>query len=144
MTQDEAKKLVTKHGGMRKAAAAIGMAESTFRDRVHGRIKKGRGTKVAKSACCTTSASIKNKKSLADFRRTYDKSYIVPNKVRAGLAALGSSWEYEVEFAKSIAVSLGDLGMFREPFADHIVQVKEGRRIWAGTKALARQMREMI
>lgn len=144
MTQDEAKKLVSKHGSIRKAAAAIGMAESTLRYRLHGKIKKAMETKVAKSAACTVSTTIKNKKSLADFRKAYDKSYIVPTKVRAGLAALGSSWEYEVEFAKSIAVSLGDLGMFRDAFADHIVQVKEGRRIWAGTKAIAQQMREMI
>lgn len=142
MTQDEANKLVVKAGSIRQAAAAAGMAYSTFRDVYHNRSRVGE-RKSHKPAEATQPAH-KRKKSLSDFRSAYDKSYIVPKKVRAGLSALGSSWEYEVDFAKSITVSLGDLGMFRDEFADHIVQVKEGRRIWAGTKALAQQMREMI
>ena len=83
-------------------------------------------------------------RSLSEFRQTYDKSAIVPAKVKAALKAIGSGWEYEVQFAKLAGVSLVDLATFRDQFSDHIVVVERTKRAWAGTVATANAMREML
>jgi hypothetical protein len=133
MTQDEAKALVEKHGNKKAAAMAIGMSESAF-----GRLVRGQ----AKS---TGSASAqKTGKSLADFRQQYDKDFIIPTRVKAALKELGGGWEYEVQFAKVAGVSLADLGNYRDQFIDHVVTLKESRRVWAGTVQMAETMRGMI
>lgn len=84
-------------------------------------------------------------KTLADFRAQHDKDYIVPQKVRDALKALGDGWENEVDFLRLAKVSTTDLAMYRDQFADHWVVVdRNGKRVWAGTKALADKMRSMI
>jgi hypothetical protein len=138
LTQKEAKAMVEEHGSIRGAARAFGKAESTFRGWLNGTGKRGSAAKVV-----PVKPGAK-KKTLADFRSTYDKSYVVPKKIKAALSDMGASWEYEVDFAKQAGVSLSDIGMFRDQFNEHIVQVKEGRRMWAGTKSMANQMREMV
>jgi hypothetical protein len=85
--------------------------------------------------------------SVEEFRRTYDKSYIVPLKVREALAKLGNGWMRELEFAKLAGVSANDLAAHRAEFEDHIVTLNgndRGRRAWAGTKALASKLRTML
>lgn len=91
------------------------------------------------------------KKSIADFRAAHDKSFIVPNKIKAGLDALGpDGWEYELQFVKDIGVSVIDFSRFREQFEEFCVSVGVGtgtakaKRIWAGSKALASKMRAMV
>lgn len=85
------------------------------------------------------------RKTLADFRATYDKSTIVPAKIKAGIKALTKhGWEYEVQFAKEIGVSLADLANFRELFTDYFILLREGRRVWVGSVETAKQMKEMI
>lgn len=83
-------------------------------------------------------------KSLKEFRETYDKSTIVPQKIRNGLRMLGQGWEYEVQFAKMAGVSLADLGMFRDQFSEYVIPLRESRRAWAGTLGVAKAMREML
>lgn len=87
-------------------------------------------------------------KNLADFRAVHDKSFVVPNKIRAGLELLGKDgWDYEPEFIKLCGVSVIDFARFREEFADFYVSVggsKSSKRAWAGTKATADKMRGMI
>jgi hypothetical protein len=131
MTHDEAKALVAKHGSETKAARAAGVARKTL----HKALAKGDGTPAPKVG-----------RKLADFRATFDKAFIVPQKIKAALAALGkAAWEYEVDFAKLAGVSLADLGRFRDQFADYVVTVnRESRRAWAGSTATARAMREML
>jgi hypothetical protein len=83
-------------------------------------------------------------KDLAAFRAAHDKSFIVPQKVRAGLAKLGDSWAYEVDFIKLCELSTTDLATYRDQFTDFFVEVragKQGKRVWAGTKAFASKMR---
>lgn len=91
------------------------------------------------------------KKSLADFKAAHDKSFIVPAKIKAGLEKLGADgWEYEIEFAKLAGVANHEISRFREQFADFIVLVKSSKssgyekKVWAGSKALAAKMREMV
>lgn len=87
-------------------------------------------------------------KSLADFRAVHDKSFVVPNKIKAGLEKLGNDgWEYEADFIKLCGLNINDFGRFRDQFGDNIVAFKQDgrdRRIIAGSKALAAKMREML
>jgi hypothetical protein len=87
----------------------------------------------------------KKARTLADFRNTYDKATIVPAKVKVALKILGASgWEYESQFHKLAGVSLMDLALFREEFAEHIVNLKDNKRAWAGSAKTAKMMREML
>lgn len=89
----------------------------------------------------------KSGKSLSDFRAAHDKNFIVPGKIKAGLEKLGpEGWEYEVEFIRTCGLSTTDFAAFRDQFEDFSVNVggRNPKRVWAGSKALADKMREMI
>jgi hypothetical protein len=138
MTKGDAEALVKKHGSVTKAARAAGMARSSFRRRLSGDATQA---PVARAAAAPNKAG----KSIADFRATYDKDFIIPQRIRAGIKALGAAWEYEVAFAKMAGVSLNDLGNYREQFADYVVTLKrDGKRAWAGTASMAKAMRGMV
>lgn len=102
----------------------------------------------AKKAAKKTVVKATTKKSLADFRAVYDKNTIIPQKIREGLAALGNDgWENELDFIKLCGVSTIDFGRFREEFAEFYVTIggaRANKRVWAGSKALAGKMREML
>lgn len=86
-------------------------------------------------------------KSLAEFSAAYNKDEIVPKKIRDGLKQLGNGWEYELDFMRRCSISQTDMGRFRPEFEDDFVVNTGGKnpkRVWAGTKELADQMREMI
>jgi hypothetical protein len=134
MNRQEALKAVAKYGSGNKAAAALGVSRSTFQ------LALKRDGKTATIVAAKTAG-----KSLAAFRAAYDKATIVPAKVKIGLGLLGSQgWEYEVAFAKMCGVSLSDLGIFRDHFADYIVILRDHRRAWAGSKKTAQTMKEML
>ena len=126
MTEQEA---VKKYGTITAAAKALGIAQSTLSDRLK-RASQPKGDATGRS--------------LSEFRATHDKSYIVPKKIRDGLAKLGEGWEYEMNFAKIAGISLSDLAAFRSLFEEHMVVVDRTRRAWAGTKATAAKMRAMV
>lgn len=81
-----------------------------------------------------------------EFKSLYDKNYIVPTRIKAGLEKLGPSWAYELEFAKLAGVSSSDLAAFREQFEKFVVVADRhhSKRVWAGTTALAARLREMV
>lgn len=81
-----------------------------------------------------------------EFRAAYDKSFIVPNKIRSGLASLGESWEPEAEFIRRCGLCTTDFARYRDEFMDHVVEVpgKQAKRVWAGTKAYANKLRDTI
>jgi hypothetical protein len=82
---------------------------------------------------------------VSDFRAEYDKSYIIPKKIKDTLKRLGGGgWAYEVEFAREAGVSLSDLGNYREQFMANIVPLRDSRRAWAGSEATAKQLRGML
>lgn len=85
-------------------------------------------------------------KSLQDFRAEHDKSFIVPKRIREAITKLGDGWLYEVEFLRLAGLSTTDLAAYREEFLEYTINVggKTPRRIWAGTKALAQKMRDLI
>lgn len=85
-------------------------------------------------------------RNLEDFRAAHDKSFIVPKRIKEGLAKLGDSWEYEVEFIKRCQLSTTDFAAHREPFKEFYVETGGGspKRVWAGTKAFAAKLREHL
>lgn len=89
-----------------------------------------------------------SKKSLADFKAAHDKSFIVPTKIKSGLEKLGADgWEYEADFIKIAGVSSNDIAKYRDAFSDQVLLIKQDgreRRVWAGSKAIATKMREML
>ncbi len=139
MTKEETLAAVKKHGGIRAAAKALGVSYSTFQAHV-SKLNGGEAHAV------TPASSPSGKgKTLADFKATYDKSFIVPNKIKDALKELGSGWAYEMDFAKLAGVSVMDIGRVRDQFAEHIVVLnRESKRAWAGTKATAKAMRNML
>jgi hypothetical protein len=136
---------LAKHGGNQRAAAqALGIARSTFQQRLKQR-PGSKGAAHAADVAKSKDASKKLGRSLADFRSEHDKDYIVPKKIRDALDQLGNSWEYESNFSRIAGVSLGDLGNYRDEFSDYIVVVsRAGKRAWAGRAELAKKMREMV
>jgi hypothetical protein len=139
MTRDEAAAAVAKHGGQRKAAAALGVGRRTIRTALAG----GKNP-IPAPAKPAPAAHVKGVRSLAEFKQTYDQETIVPTRVNAALKELGAGWLYEVEFAKLANVTTTQLSMFRDRYAEHIVSVRDSRRIWVGRKATADEMRRMI
>lgn len=85
-------------------------------------------------------------RTLQDFRAEHDKSFIIPARIREALKKLGAGWEYEVGFLRLASLSTTDLAAYRDEFADYVVLVggRNPKRIWAGTKELAAQMRQMV
>lgn len=132
LTKEEAQAEVKKHGNIAAAARAHKVARSTFQHWV-------KGIKDPERARRPTAG-----KSLADFRATHDKAFIIPARIKEGLKQLGDGWEYETGFAKMAGVSLLDLGHFRDQFSEFVVVVdRGGKRAWAGTPSVAARMREM-
>lgn len=86
-------------------------------------------------------------RSFEDFRSAFDRSTIVPGRIKSALAELGSNWEREIEFSKLAGVSIADLAAFRAAFEEHIVVLNRehhGKRVWVGNKNVAAKMREML
>jgi molybdenum-dependent DNA-binding transcriptional regulator ModE len=140
LSREEAIELRDKHGGIRAAARAIGVAHSTIAKAINGR------NDVASSISLRPAQpERKGGRSLAEFRSTYDKATIIPAKIKEALKALGNGWEYEADFARIAKVSTLDLGRFRDQYAAHVVTIgKDSRRAWAGTEKLAQEMRDML
>jgi hypothetical protein len=96
-------------------------------------------------------AASAKKRGLDEFRAAHDKSFIVPSKIRAGLADLGDAWEYENEFISRCKLSTTDFSRYRDPFmSKHVVEVagSNGRssqkRVWCGTAAFAAKLRAKV
>lgn len=89
-------------------------------------------------------------KTIADFRSAHDPNVIVPNKIRAALAAMlkegAEQWEYELEFIKRAGISNTQMGQFREQFADYVVEAaassgRAGKRVWFADAKVAKKLR---
>lgn len=91
----------------------------------------------------------KGTKTLADFRAAHDRKFIIPEKIKAGIAQLGKGgWEYEAAFARDICgINTNDLADFRDMFEQYTFQTKGrgtgSKRVWAGSPELAKQMQDM-
>jgi hypothetical protein len=93
---------------------------------------------------------------LTDFRKAHSQAFIVPEKIRAGLAELGAdAYEYEGEFMKRIGVGGPQIARYREQFGAYVVVLPHSsrntvasagrhRHAWAGSTKLATKMRETL
>ena len=134
--------MVKKHGNISAASEAAGLARTTFRRR----LAKEQGVPIANEKK-TNGANEKKTKGIAEFRNLYDKDTIVPAKIKEGLKLLGQGgWEYESVFAKEYCgISMNDMATYRELFEDYIVPLRrDGKRVWAGSRAMAQQLRSMV
>jgi len=101
------------------------------------------------SAKPATTVVAKSKgKGLDEFRASYDKSYIIPNRLKEALKLLKPQ-EYEDEgpFFRTAGVSPNDAQHFREQFKDVIVEIKRDgklKRLWCGSAVFAQKLREMV
>lgn len=141
ITQAECKAAVKEHGSNAAAARALGMDRNTFRARLSGRPAAGTA-RAAQPATTPTSAG----RSLSEFRAVYDKDTIIPQRIDAALVQLGKDgWAYEMEFVKLAGLGLAQLAAYRDAYAEYVVSLnRESKRAWAGSKALAAKMREML
>lgn len=97
-------------------------------------------------------------RNLSTFRASHDRNVIVPNKIKAALADMAAkegpeSYAYEgadpeggVPFIKRAGISQSDVGLFREQFADHVVDLpndsrSRGKRVWFATAKAAKAAR---
>lgn len=89
-------------------------------------------------------------KTLEDFRSAHDNNIIIPNKIRAALAAMlkegAEQWEYEADFQKRAGISQTQIGAYREGFTDHIVEApglggRTARRVWFADAKVAKKVR---
>ena len=126
----DTKTLVKELGSITAAAEKLGVARST----VKRWMEEGREVDAAKPAG----------KTLDDFRRLHDKSYIIPKKIQDFLKEMPDLWEYESEICKKAGVAPADLAPYRDQFEPHIVFLRrENKRAWGKTPAIAASMREM-
>lgn len=83
-------------------------------------------------------------KTLDDFRQQHDKNFIIPARIKAGIAKLGvGGWEEEGPFQKANGISVTDGAKFRDQFAEFIVETGK-KRVYCGSKKLATKLREMV
>lgn len=85
-------------------------------------------------------------KGILDFRAAHDKDFIVPQKIKVALVALGKDgWEYEAQFYKAAGISTTDGARYRDEFKEQIVTIEAGKkRIYCGSPALAVKMKAMV
>ena len=131
MDKAQAVAALKKYGSQAKAAKALGIARQTLQHH----LKK----------LPEPSLDSRPGRSLAEFRAAHDKNFIVPQKIKAALKALGDGWEYEAQFIRLAGLSQTEMSTFRSLFEeDHVVVVDRTKRVWAGTKAVAAKLREMV
>jgi hypothetical protein len=90
-------------------------------------------------------------KTLADFRAAHDPDVIIPNRIRAGLAAIekegAENWLSEGDFLKLTALSTTQLAQHRDKFGAHIIEQssgrsgKAGKRFYFGSAKVAAKLR---
>lgn len=133
------------NASLRKACiAALGVHERPVYAAMARLRKKGVPIPSGSPATTTPKPASMTGRSLAEFRSTYDKDYIVPRKIAAGLKSLGAGWLYEMEFVKLCEVGLNDLATYREMFEEnwHMCR-KDNKRVWSGSKTTIATIKEM-
>ena len=133
---------IEQHGGIKPAARALGIAESTLRGRLKGKPARPRHDRQALAATPQGAQP----RALGEFLARHDKATIVPARIREGLAKLGGGWMYEAEFLQLAHITPVDMGMYRDQFAAHWMQTPGDRakRAWFGRAEDCASMRERV
>lgn len=83
-------------------------------------------------------------KSIADFRKAHDQSFIVPERFRAGLKAMGANgWMYLSDFMRTYKINPQQGAAYRDDFKDNILEVDK-KMIICGSAKLAKQLKESV
>lgn len=133
MNRTDAEAAVKKHGSINNAAKMMHVGKNTIR-------------KALATGSANAAKEIKKTagRSLTEFKKAYDKDTIVPAKIKEGLADLGQSWEYEVEFVKRCGLSFNDMGNYRDQFPDNWLIIRgDGKKVWASAKMI-KEMKGML
>lgn len=143
--QQEAYDVMQRCSSVKEAADIIGIDPKAVRQRLDGYYRNTGETKPEPKEA-NPSSTFKIGRSLTEFRNTYDKDTIIPQKIDEAIRQLGpGAWAYESEFVKLAGVSYMDLNSYRDAYADYIVYIKrDSKRVWAGSAELARKMKEML
>ena len=140
MTKEQALALVAKYGSQKAAALAVGVTRHV----IYHAIKRSENRKRGESSQSSLPEKELSVRSLQEFRNTFDLETIVPKKINVALKQLGSGWLYEMEFCKSADITSTQISNFRDRYSEHIVCIRDRRRIWVGKKNIAEEMRRMI
>jgi len=132
-----------KHKTDSEAAKALQLSRSTFQNQLR-RARESGFTPSDGSVLVHTKTNVGNTEE--DFRKRFDKAYIVPKKIEEALKLLGRSWYYEADFCRLAGITPPDLQAYRDHYADYHFEAREvgnkKRMIWCGDRALATKLRE--
>jgi hypothetical protein len=90
------------------------------------------------------------KKTLSDLRARHDRNVVVPNKIKAAIAAMTDEWMYESDFISANRFSPPELAKFRDQFSDFWADLpttngkSTARRAWFASKKLADAWKETV
>ena len=138
-SKEEVLAAIREHGSQTSAAAALKVTTHY--------VRKALGTAHVLKAPTRHDDELPKRggRTLESFREEFDREYVVMSRVTTALQELGDTWLYELEFSKAACVSLAELAQYRDRFAEYIVHLKkDGRRAWAGSPELAKQMQAMV
>ena len=70
-------------------------------------------------------------RTLNEFKQKYDKSTIIPSKIREGIVTvLSRGWLYDAEFREACGVPPGNWRRFADDFSEYHTK-RDGKIIWA-------------
>lgn len=93
-------------------------------------------------------AKASSSRTLQDFRAAHDRNVIIPAKIKAALSGMleegAENWAYEAELIRRAQISQTDLGLFRDHFAEHVVETggKSSKRVWFADPKVAQKVRK--
>lgn len=91
-----------------------------------------------------TPIAAKSAKSLTDFQKAHDANFIVPERFRAGIKALGSEgWAYLGDFARDNHINPAQSAAYREQFAEFLLTADK-KMVICGSAKLATKLRAMV
>lgn len=81
-------------------------------------------------------------KSIDDFRKAHDQSFIVPERFKAGIKAMGANgWMYLGDFMREYKINPAQGTGYRDLFKDHILEVDK-KMIICGSVKLAKKLKD--
>jgi hypothetical protein len=131
---EEVKKAIAKHGGIQPAAAHFKVSHHVIR-----RVLAEGGEHSVPSKPTPRA----QRKTLGDFQKSFDKSFIVPERIKAGIGKYlhGGFWEHDQNFRELCRVPANLWHRFREQFDEYQIRV-DGKVVWAEPETIEK-MREM-
>lgn len=135
MNREQALAAIRRYGSQRKAARALRVSRHTLAIALGTETDRNKKKKSVGH----------RRRSLIEFQQAHDPDTVVPAKINEAVKRMGpDGWLYEAELARLAGVSMTTLAQYRDLYQPLIVQLRAGRRAWAGSNELAQQMREMI